>query len=56
MHLVPLSAHHPLKSTILVEGKLLCVEVDTGVSVSLVSQTMFKELCPGDIAPIVHPY
>ena len=45
----------PLKSTILGEGKPLCMEVNTGASVSVFNQETFKKLWPRDTARIVHP-
>ena len=55
--LYPVVVHHqgvltPLMSTVTIEGKSLCMEVDTGASVSLIGMKTFKELWPGDSARV----
>ena len=58
--LYPVVVHHqgvvtPLMSTVNIEGKSLCMEVDTGASVSPISRKTFEELWPGDSAPVLQP-
>ena len=58
--LYPVVVHHqgvvtPLMSTVTIEGKSLCMEVDTGASVSLISRKTFEELWAGNSAPVLQP-